>query len=166
MKPLVVVEAGPVALADARGELTALGWDVSTDAAAQPPRGVVELVVADEGQAAEAVLAALRGLGLLVDARAERSLVDRLCDDLRRLGPLDHRVEQGPVLTEEQHALLALLADGSTLGAAAQALHLSRRSADRRLAAAREVLAAETTSAAVAAYRRRLDPLPRPHLSS
>jgi DNA-binding CsgD family transcriptional regulator len=157
VRPLVVVEAGPAALSDARGELVALGWRTSTDPGAE----VREVEVRDDSEAADAVLSAVSGSGLLVDARADREVVDRLCDDLRRLGPLDHRVERGPVLTEEQHALLVLLARGVSLGEAAERLHLSRRSADRRLAAAKTVLAAETSGAALATYRRRLDRLPR-----
>jgi DNA-binding NarL/FixJ family response regulator len=159
VKPLVVVEAGPAAVADARGELHSLGWSVSAEPGAAEVR---DTVVADSAAAAEAVLAAVSGYGLLVDARAERDVLDRLCDDLRRLGHLDHRVTVATVLTPEQHALLSLLATGATLGAAATRLHLSRRSADRRLAAAREAFGVESTSAAVAAYQRRLMRLPRP----
>lgn len=150
-RPLVVVEAGPEALEDARGELASRGW-----------ADVVGVVVEDDPSAARAVLAALEGRALLVDARADRDVLDRLCDDLRRLGHLDHRVAPTDLLTAEQHALLELLAAGATLGEAAERLHLSRRSADRRLAAAREVLAAPTTGAAVASYRRRLQRLPEP----
>jgi DNA-binding CsgD family transcriptional regulator len=66
------------------------------------------------------------------------------------------------MLSVEERALMDLLAAGSTLGAAADALHLSRRSADRRLAAARAKLGADATGSAIAAYRRRLERLPRP----
>jgi len=159
VRPLVVVEAGPAAVEDARGELLALGWSVS----AEPRAGTVhELAVADEATAVDAVLSAVAGRGLLVDATAERSVVDRLCDDLRRLGHLDHRVAAGAVLSQDQHALLALLAAGESLGTAAARLHLSRRSADRRLAGARTVLGAGSTPAAIAAWQRRLARLPRP----
>ncbi|MEQ6901997.1 hypothetical protein [Nocardioides sp. YIM 152588] len=148
--PLVVVEGPEAAVDDARGELASLGW-----------RGVVEVAVTDAASAATAVLAALEGRPVLVRAAAGRDVVDRLCDDLRRLGHLDHRVGEpaGP-LTAEQHALLALMAGGASLGAAARALHLSRRSADRRLAAARAALGSASTGAALAAYRRRLGRLP------
>ena len=159
MRPLVVVETGRAALDDARGELLAVGWSVSS----APRAGdVLEIVVADDASAADAVLSAVAGQGLLVEATAHRAVVDRLCDDLRRLGRLDHRVEAGPVLSQDQHALLGLLAAGTTLGAAAERLHLSRRSADRRLAGARDVLGADSTPAALAAWQRRLAQLPRP----
>lgn len=163
--PYIVVEAGPDVLADARAELGSLGWDVVDDLGdRQRPGGqVLALQVSDADEAAVALFTAIEGVGLLVDARADRPVIDRLCDDLRRLGHLEHRVAvPGPLLTDDERALLDLLAEGSTLGAAATRLHLSRRSADRRLAAARTKLGADTTGQAIAAYRRRLDRLPRP----
>lgn len=164
--PFVVVEAGPAVLADARADLRAVGWQV-VDRLDEGPRAgglVLALPVADEDAAAVALFSAIEGVGLLVDAStAERRVVDRLCDDLRRIGHLDHRVSaSGPLLDEEERAVMDLLAGGSTLGAAATALHLSRRSADRRLASARTKLGASATGAAIAAYRRRLERLPRP----
>jgi DNA-binding CsgD family transcriptional regulator len=163
--PYVVVEAGRDVLDDARAELASLGWQVVDSLGDEERAGglVLSLKVSDADEAAVALFTAIEGVGLLVDARAERPVVDRLCDDLRRLGHLEHRVgSSGPFLTEEERALLDLLAGGSTLGAAANALHLSRRSADRRLAAARAKLGAESTGQAIASYRRRLDRLPRP----
>ncbi len=146
-QPLVVVEGGLDAVEDARGELRSRGV-----------AGVVEVQVDSAEAAAEAVLAALSGVAMLVHATAKREVIDRLCDDLRRLGRLEHRVGADPrgLLTLDQHALLLMLTEGATLGEAAAALHLSRRSADRRLAAARRSLEAGTTNAAVVAYRRRL----------
>jgi DNA-binding CsgD family transcriptional regulator len=78
-------------------------------------------------------------------------VIDQLCDDLRRLGDLDHRVGPSPVpgLSLEQRALLAQLLAGATLGQAARTLHLSRRTADRRLAAARTALGARSTAEAL-----------------
>jgi DNA-binding CsgD family transcriptional regulator len=58
------------------------------------------------------------------------------------------------VLTAEERDLLALLADGQTLGAAARSLHLSRRTADRRLAGARAKLGVASTAEAVVAFTR------------
>ena len=77
MRPLVVVETGRAALDDARGELLAVGWSVSS----APRAGdVLEIVVADDASAADAVLSAVAGQGLLVEATAHRAVVDRLCD--------------------------------------------------------------------------------------
>lgn len=167
--PLVVVEAGAEVLSDAHAELTSLGWEVLEERSVAEPVGarsgtvVWSLTVEDDGSAALAVLAALEGTGLLIDARADRATVDRLCDDLRRLGHLDHRIgDPGPLLTLEERRLLDLLSNGIALGEAAAQLHLARRTADRRLVAARTKLGVETTAQALAAHRRRLDRLPRP----
>ncbi|MDT4942095.1 MAG: hypothetical protein QOJ34_2184, partial [Pseudonocardiales bacterium] len=108
--------------------------------------------VVDEACAAQAVLAAVAGARLVVEAHAPRDVVDRLCDDLRRLGELDHRVgADRPVLSAEERALIAELLAGAALGEAARTLHLSRRTADRRLASARAALGAATTAEAVRA---------------
>ncbi|MDT4925821.1 MAG: hypothetical protein QOG01_3534 [Pseudonocardiales bacterium] len=112
--------------------------------------------VRDAQDAAAAVLCAVGGARLVVEASGSRETIDRLCDDLRRLGDLDHRVggPDGPALTEEERSLLALLLGGATLGRCARELHISRRTADRRLATARAALGAQTTSEAVAAAAR------------
>jgi len=83
--------------------------------------------------------------------------VDRLVDDLRRLGPVDHRVvvaTSGTSITPQARALLGLLAEGLTLGEAAASLGLSRRTADRRIADARRALGAERTTEAITLARR------------
>lgn len=112
--------------------------------------------VRSPADAAAAVMCAVDGARLVVAADADRDVIDSLCDDLRHLGELDHRIgeNEGLELPGEHRQLLALLLGGSTLGQAAQALHISRRTADRRLAAARELLGAQTTSEAVAAASR------------
>ena len=61
-------------------------------------------------------------------------------------------------LDPQVQSLLRLMVDGATLGDAARALHLSRRTADRRLAEARRVLGVRSTTealVAVAAARHR-----------
>jgi DNA-binding CsgD family transcriptional regulator len=140
-RPLVVVEASERAYEAAVRELAGAG--VFTGA------------VRDEGTAAEALLAAVGGAGVIVHALAERDVVDRFVDDLRRLGPVEHRTgepDSGPGLTADERRLLDRLAEGKTLGEAAAELHLSRRTADRRLAAARTKLGAATTAEAVVAH--------------
>ncbi len=128
------------------------GWDGPA-----PPGAVRVGVVADAASAAQAVLAAVRGCDLVVLGTGDREVIDQLCDDLRRLGQLDHRVDPpatGLVLSADERALLAQLVGGASLGEAARALHLSRRTADRRLASARRALGASTTSEAVVLARR------------
>jgi DNA-binding NarL/FixJ family response regulator len=108
-------------------------------------------IVRTASDAERVVLAALSGADLVVDCRASREVTDDVCDDLRRLGCLDHRVaaQLMPVLDGDQRALLTAIAGGSSLGDAATALHLSRRTADRRIAAARATLGAASTPEAI-----------------
>jgi DNA-binding NarL/FixJ family response regulator len=167
--PLVVVEgAAAAAVATLRAELERAGWRVVDASWAGEPEpavrsgaGVVRLgVVTDAAAASHAVLAALAGDGLLLVATADREVVDRLCEDLRRFGAVRHVVagaEPPPGLADEQRALLRLLLAGETLGAAAVRLHLSRRTADRRMAEVRRHYGVTSTAAALAAARARAD---------
>ena len=61
--------------------------------------------------------------------------------------------ERDCALTGEERRLLELLAGGHALGEAAETLHLSRRTCDRRLAAARGKLGVRTTAEAVLVAR-------------
>jgi len=148
MKPLVVVEGSARAYADAMADLRSAGWTLvpGWDGRA----GIVCTgVVGSMEDAAAALLAAVGGAGVLIDAQAERDVVDRLCEDLRRIGRLDHRVGEQPLrvtLTREEQALVDILLDGESLGAAARRLSVARRTADRRLASVRAKLGVETTA--------------------
>ncbi len=66
--------------------------------------------------------------------------------------------EAAPVLLPEQRALLERLANGETIAAAAAAEYLSLRTANRRIAQAREALGVRTTREAVLAYLRQRKP--------
>jgi DNA-binding NarL/FixJ family response regulator len=158
--PLLVVEGGDGAVADALAELVSAGHEIVQGWSRSPSAEVVCMGrVETPEEAASALLAALGGAGVLVDARAERPVVDRLCEDLRRLGPVDHRPPGFPRrgrLTPQQRALLELLVGGASLGDAAYSLGLSRRTADRRLAEVRTALGVTTTSEAIVAAARRL----------
>lgn len=158
MTSFVVLEGGSAeSVADAAAELAGgtarvvPGWR-------RPPGTDTVCVgqVATAEDAAAAVLCAVAGARLVVDARATREVIDRLCDDLRRLGQLDHRLGDSahPALRRDERQLLAQLLGGATLGQAAAQLHISRRTADRRLAAARAKLGARSTAEAVAAAAR------------
>ena len=59
-----------------------------------------------------------------------------------------------PSIDPDAVAILAILAEGRTLGDAASTLGLSRRTADRRLAEAREAFGVERTVEAVSRARR------------
>ena len=157
--PLVVLEGPPDAADREAARLRAAGHEVvlgfRTPAGRRP--GVVRVgVVSGHAEAADAVLAAIGGAGLVVQATADRSTIDRLVDDLRRLGPVDHRIGEldvVPTLDADGRAILGLLAEGHSLGEAAHLLGLSRRTADRRLAAAREALGVARTTEAMARAR-------------
>lgn len=141
------------------GELADDGWSIIRDWVA--PRAGEQIAclgtIADAESARRALLAALGGAALVAIAAAERPVIDGLLDDLRRLGPVEHVTTTGSHTVRpnaEQRALLALLADGLTLGEAAYELGLARRTADRRLAAARRALGVERTVEAVAKARK------------
>jgi DNA-binding CsgD family transcriptional regulator len=138
-------------------DLAARGLRISSDWRAAAPGVVCAGVVDDAHDAEQAVLAALAGAQLVVTATASREVIDRLCDDLRRLGPLDHRIDPSgdqPALSAEERALLDRLLAGDSLGQAAAAVHMSRRTADRRIASARRALGVTTTAELLAAAAR------------
>lgn len=154
--PLVVVEGPPEAYEAAIGELRAEGWVVTAGFATsgiRDRRSVRTGVVHGQRDAEAALLAALEGSGVVVHALGQRPVIDRLVDDLRRLGPVIHRV--GPAaptedLSPDAMAILGLLAEGHSLGEAASILGLARRTADRRLGDARKALGVERTTEAIA----------------
>jgi DNA-binding CsgD family transcriptional regulator len=156
--PLVVVEGSPAAMTAASAELVAGGW-LLTDGfggGRRPGPSVRCGPVADRAGAEAALLTALGGEGLLVHALADRDVIDRLVDDLRRLGPVAHRIGDPigrPPVPTEARAILGLLAEGHSLGEAAAILGLSRRTADRRLAEGRRALGTERTTEAIARAR-------------
>jgi DNA-binding CsgD family transcriptional regulator len=158
--PLIVLEASPVAATREAERLRAAGWVVVNGIGGLTPRGrpIVRAVgVSSAAEAADALLAAIDGAGLIVVATADRATIDRLVDDLRRLGPVDHRIgepDSAPLLDPDAKAILGLLAEGHSLGEAAALLGIARRTADRRLAAAREALGASRTTEAIARARR------------
>lgn len=151
---IVLEAAASVEFDQACAELAAAGLTVVPAFEAAGPGVVCAAPVHDRQAAQQAVLAALAGAHLVVAASGPRQVIDMLCEDLRRLGPLDHRVSRrqpaGPELSPAERALIERLLAGDSLGQAARALHLSRRTADRRLASARRALGASTTAEALA----------------
>lgn len=105
--------------------------------------------------AADALRRALSGTSLVIHAVAPRAVLNRLYEDLRRVGPVEVLTAVSPPgpgdqLDEDGRALLGLLAQGITLNEAAESLHLWLRTANRRLAAARVALGVATTLEAIA----------------
>jgi DNA-binding CsgD family transcriptional regulator len=116
------------------------------------------MVVRDESDAVTAVLAALDGADVAIDPTADPALADRVQDDLRRLGRADAGPPEsltGPALGPDELHLLARIAEGMSHSEAARSLHISRRTADRRLASARRALGVATTAEALVALQRR-----------
>jgi DNA-binding CsgD family transcriptional regulator len=156
MTPFIVIEGSEIALAMAIREFGA----ARCTAGFLPPFRPDEVrtgTVASAADAEAALLAALDGAGLILCATGRRDVIDRLVDDLRRLGPVDHRVSKpdaAEVLGPSARAILGLLAEGHSLGEAASILGLSRRTADRRLAEGRRALGVERTTEAIARARR------------
>jgi hypothetical protein len=157
-RPFVIVEGAQEEAAPLLRVLEATGWRLHPGFRLPMDDWVVGGVVcfgtvASQSDAALAVLSAVRGAGLVAAVGGRDDVLDRLVEDVRRLGRIDFwpKSDGSPLdeLTLEQWCLLVLLANGRTLADAAQILHCSRRSADRKLAMAREALAVSTTAEAV-----------------
>lgn len=159
--PVIVVEGSDDSFERALADVRVAGWSMRPGFETRmgaPGRAVRFGPVSGADDAAAALLAALAGTGIVVKACASREVLDRLLGDLRHLGPVDHRHGSLPApipeLEDDSRAILTLLAAGRTLGEAAHSVGLSRRTADRRLAAARRALGADRTVEAVARARR------------
>ena len=135
-------------------------WDVTSQ------RLVLYGRVGDPDTAELAVHAAARGAGVVVIADPDTELGRTLVADLGRLGPVTRDPDaevaaanhSGAVLLPEQRALLERLANGETIAAAAAAEYLSLRTANRRIAQARQLLGVRTTREAVLAFLRQRRP--------
>jgi DNA-binding NarL/FixJ family response regulator len=140
--------------------LTDQQWDVSASRLALYGR------VGDADTAELALLAAARGAGIVAITDTATEIGRAVLADLTRIGPVSTDPDAdlvtaagpgagaGPQLAPEQRALLERLASGETIAAAASAEFLSLRTANRRIAEAREVLGVRTTREAVLAYLR------------
>jgi DNA-binding CsgD family transcriptional regulator len=100
----------------------------------------------------DALVAAARGASLVVEGPVPAELAAPLGEDLRRLGTVEHCCSTG--LDTQQHRILTLLGEGLSVGEAAARLFISRRTADRRLAAARAALGVAKNNEAVVAVAR------------
>ena len=160
MAPLVVIggsrhlaaERVAAAVAAARAD----GWAIVDGWAAPLARDRVVCTgwVRTADDARRALLAAVAGAGIIVAVSVDPETVDRLVDELRRLGPVDHQSVhplRAALLPPEQRALLGMLAEGLSVRDAAAELGIDRHTASRLLAAARRSLGVRTTAAAIAA---------------
>jgi DNA-binding CsgD family transcriptional regulator len=159
----LVVACEPSALAAARRELEAEGFQIC-DGFAIPhepwalrnERLVLCGGVIDWVTLARVLLAAARGAGVIAYAPEEGPILAALVEDLRRLGPVWLRgfgdADAIEPLRHEERELLERLAAGASLKEAAEKLYLSRRTAQRRLARAREALGVRTTAEALVRF--------------
>lgn len=155
-RPLLIIEASGQAFSHAIAEVARTNARI-VDGWQHDSAVVCAGTVRDAADAAEALLAVIAGAGLIIHVQCDRAIIDRLVDDLRRFGRVDHRTAEppdGPALTSDERRLLDVLAQGRRLDDAAADLHLSRRTVDRRLAAARRKLGVATTAEAIVNYGR------------
>ena len=155
-RPLIVVEGPDEQFRHALREVAAAGWRL-LDGWARPP-GVIAVVcaglVTGPDDAAAAVAAVVAGAGAVIHGQGPRRVLDALCDDLRHLGALDHRVgDARVVLDDEERRLLDALAGGSSVATAARRLYLSRRTVERRLTRLKERFGVDSSVELLAAYR-------------
>jgi DNA-binding NarL/FixJ family response regulator len=118
--------------------------------------------VDDVDDVGDAVLARARGVSVVVGSRPGSATREQLLDDLGRIGPVTTSIDASrgrlssgrasgvDQLDGEALELLALLADGASVPEAATAIHVSLRTAERRLARIRTVLGVRTIAEAVA----------------
>lgn len=142
------------------GGFDAAGWLVlpldPERADPHDPRTLLVGTVDGPERAAAALRAVASGTSVAIHVVLGGAARHRFLEDLSRLGaqPLtESPTPRGP--TDAQRALLDLLAEGATVSAAAEALHLSRRTAYRMLDAARALLGVETNAEAISAWARR-----------
>ncbi len=122
-------------------------WDVRG-------RGIVCIgSVADTPALEGALLAAVRGAGLVVLAPPEPP--DAFLEDLARIGSVERRAARGDPFDAETVDLLDALAAGRSVAEAAADALVSLRTAHRRLGAARAALGVRTNRELLSEYRRR-----------
>jgi DNA-binding CsgD family transcriptional regulator len=133
-------------------------WDLG------PARLVAVAPLPDLEAAQAALLCAVRGAGLVVGLDPAAPWAAGFRADLRSLGPAGPATEPatepataGDDLSPDQRDLLELLAAGNSIAQAARLRFLSLRTANRRVAEARDALGVATTREAVLAYVRRRD---------
>jgi hypothetical protein len=156
-EPLIV--ADQVAAATAQRRLVRQGWRRTTlaELPEQPwdlsdQRLCCGVDAARPELTQPAILAAVRGVQLVVLAEPDRADTDAaFLDDLARVTP-PAPIE--PAVIADIDGLLALLAKGTTVTAAAGTLHVSRRTANRWLHQALARYDVDSTAAAVQAWVR------------
>ncbi|WP_375499326.1 helix-turn-helix transcriptional regulator [uncultured Jatrophihabitans sp.] len=157
-RPLIVA-ADEAGYAAAVAELTGAGWTVVDIGRGAGAASCTRYPIHGRGDAQAVVVAAVRGGAVLAhvgpgaDADPELdAVVDDLIDDLAGLGPVLHVDAATAVrLDEDSWRLAHEIARGATLESAARLLHLSPRTANRRLTVARQALGVDSRAQLVRA---------------
>ncbi len=159
--PVLLLPADPASLGAALDEVVAPdGWLVHDgfDLPSEPwdlhaARLLCVGTVDDEVAAQAAITAIARGAGLAVRITLRAAGRHRFLDDLHKVGEPVAYAPPGALATSrlapDQRDLLDALAGGATVTAAAMALHVSRRTANRMLADARTQLGVDSNAEAV-----------------
>ena len=129
----------------------------STPWALEEARVLCVGVVASAAEARAVVEAVSRGAAVAACVTLTGRVRQQLLEDLHRVGTVEARSTHlhhavrpdAQSLTPEQRDLLDALVDGCTITEAASLLHLSRRTATRRLAECRDRLGLATTAEAM-----------------
>lgn len=163
--PYLVLGAGED-LEAAAAELGRQGWRLNRGLAPPeepwdlgPARLVAVAPLPDLPAAQAALLCAVRGAGLVVGLDPAAPWAAGFRADLRSLAPAPAAPAPVPAgdLSPDQRDLLDLLAAGNSIAQAARLRFLSLRTANRRVAEARDALGVATTREAVLAYVRLRD---------
>jgi DNA-binding CsgD family transcriptional regulator len=159
--PYLVLAAG-ADLDAAAAELGRQGWRLHPGLAPPeepwdlgPARLIAVAPLPDLAAAQAALLCAVRGAGLVVGLDPAAPWAAGFRADLRSLAPAPE-VAAAPAgdLSPDQRDILELLAAGNSIAQAARLRFLSLRTANRRVAEARDALGVATTREAVLAYVR------------
>lgn len=111
--------------------------------------------ISGDEEASAALAALVRGVGLAVAVDGGGRFRLRVLDDLHRAGEVTiagNDTRSLPTVDADAEILLESLAAGATVEEAAQAAHLSARTAHRRLAAVRDAYGAANTTEALACW--------------
>ena len=145
---VVILASSREESAQARRRLARRGYQVIAGDGEFPRTEVADgssfvvLRVFSEDDAQSALIWAVTGYSLVLELEQGSRLGLQLIDDLGRIAPVQHAaVPARPStneLSEVQVGLLIRLRDGATLTEAAASLFLSRRTANRRVAEARD----------------------------
>lgn len=123
-------------------------WDLSAE------NLILDVTIESTDDAALIVAGCARGVGLLGRLALEDTGVGHaFLRDLHRIGPVQRvdrsQLFEGLPLSGDELAVLQALGSGASVGEAADALFISKRTAERRVASARKALGVRTTAEAV-----------------